>query len=68
MSLANSGNLADSEGDNGDAENDDEVNINRIPAFEAVLRIRIRNPVPFRPLDPESGMGKKFFFEKNICL
>ena len=25
MSLANSGNLADSEGDNGDIENDDEV-------------------------------------------
>jgi hypothetical protein len=24
-----------------------------------VLRIRIRDPVPFWPLDPESGMGKK---------
>jgi hypothetical protein len=23
------------------------------------LRIRIRDPVPFRPLDPDSGMGKK---------
>jgi hypothetical protein len=26
--------------------------------FYTVLRIRIRDPVPFRPLDPESGMGK----------
>jgi len=25
----------------------------------AVLRIRIRDPVPFLPLDPGSGMGKK---------
>jgi hypothetical protein len=25
-----------------------------------VLRIRIRDPVPFRPLDPGFGMGKKF--------
>jgi hypothetical protein len=24
-----------------------------------VLRIRIRDPVPFGPLDPESGMRKK---------
>jgi hypothetical protein len=24
-----------------------------------VLRIRIRDPVPFRPLDPGSGMGRK---------
>jgi hypothetical protein len=38
VSLANSGNLADSEGDNGDAENDDEVNINRIPALEVIYR------------------------------
>jgi hypothetical protein len=27
--------------------------------FCPLLRIRIRDPVPFRPLDPESGMGKK---------
>jgi hypothetical protein len=26
---------------------------------QAVLRIRFRDPVPFRPLDPGSGMGKK---------
>jgi hypothetical protein len=27
--------------------------------WQTVLRIRIRDPVPFWPLDPESGMGKK---------
>ncbi len=27
--------------------------------FQAVLRIRIQDPIPFRPLDPGSGMGKK---------
>jgi hypothetical protein len=26
---------------------------------KAVLRIRIRDPVPFRPLDSGSGMGKR---------
>jgi hypothetical protein len=26
---------------------------------ESVLRIRIRDPVPFRPLDPGSGTGRK---------
>jgi hypothetical protein len=29
------------------------------PMWIAVLRIRIRDPVPFRLLDQESGMGKK---------
>ncbi len=29
------------------------------PSFLSVLRIRIRDPVPFWPLDPGSGMGKK---------
>jgi hypothetical protein len=28
-------------------------------AYEPVLRIRIRDPVPFWPLDPGSGMSKK---------
>jgi hypothetical protein len=27
--------------------------------MESVLWIRIRDPVPFLPLDPRSGMGKK---------
>jgi hypothetical protein len=31
----------------------------RAPYLEAVLRIAIRYLVPFRPLDPGSGMGKK---------
>ncbi len=33
-----------------------------------MLRIRIRDPVPFGPLDPRSGMGKKIriFIRDNI--
>jgi hypothetical protein len=31
----------------------------RICYSQAVLRIRIRDPVPFWPLDPGSGMGRK---------
>jgi hypothetical protein len=33
--------------------------LSRFTQLSAVLRIRIRDPVPFRPLDPGSGVGKK---------
>jgi hypothetical protein len=33
------------------------VKVSCTPLIVTVLRIRIRDPVPFRPLDPGSGIG-----------